>query len=50
MDNHGVLVSPALAPGAYRLVLGLYDIADPNSRLPLVDGTDAYLLATITVR
>ena len=38
VDNHGVLVSPALAPGAYRLVLGLYDIADPNSRLPLVTG------------
>src|SRR5690606_16295995 len=38
VDNHGVLVSPALAPGAYQLVLGLYNIADPNSRLPLVDG------------
>ena len=50
VDNHGVLVPPALAPGEYLLMLGLYDIADPNSRLPLADGTDAYLLATITVR
>jgi 4-amino-4-deoxy-L-arabinose transferase-like glycosyltransferase len=54
VDNHGVLVPPALAPGSYRLMLGLYDLADPNSRLPvragLDTGQDAYLLATITVR
>ncbi len=50
IDNHGVLVPPELAPGAYQLALGLYDIADSNSRLQLEDGTDIYLLATITVR
>jgi hypothetical protein len=50
LDNHGLLVPPGTAPGAYRLMVGLYDIADPSQRLLLADGHDAYLLATITVR
>jgi hypothetical protein len=52
IDNHGLLLPPGLAPGAYRLVVGLYDPADPMQRLPVtVDGTvkDTAPLGTITV-
>jgi hypothetical protein len=50
VDNHGVLVPLDLAPGNYRLLLGLYELAEPGRRLPLPSGDDDYLLATVTVR
>lgn len=50
VDNHGVLVPLGLAPGEYRLLLGLYELAEPGRRLPLPSGDDDYLLATVTVR
>jgi hypothetical protein len=34
-DNHGLLVPVDAPPGQYALLLGLYDIADPNGRLPI---------------
>lgn len=44
----GVQVLPGTPPGEYRLVVGLYDAAG-GSRLPLEDGSDALLLATVQV-
>jgi hypothetical protein len=38
-DNHGLLVPIDAPPGEYTLLLGLYDIADPNARLP-IEGDD----------
>ncbi|MCC6603420.1 MAG: hypothetical protein IT327_09440 [Anaerolineae bacterium] len=52
LDNHGLLLPSDLPPGSYRLLLGLYDLANPTNRLPITtpDGaTDAYLLTTIIV-
>jgi mannosyltransferase len=52
VDNHGLLIPSNLPPGSHRLLLGLYDLANPANRLPIAapDGeTDAYLLTTITV-
>ncbi|MCB8928710.1 MAG: hypothetical protein H6652_24160 [Ardenticatenaceae bacterium] len=52
LDNHGLLLPSELPPGSYRLLLGLYDLANPADRLPITtsDGiTDTYLLATVTV-
>lgn len=52
-DNHGILLPAALPPGDYQLVMGLYDLADPGSRLPIaLDGllSDVLPLAEITVR
>jgi hypothetical protein len=52
LDNHGLLLPSDLPPGSYRLLLGLYDLANPANRLPILTPTgetDAYLLATITV-
>ncbi len=52
-DNHGVLVPLGAPSGDYRLVVGLYDPADPSARLPVtVDGVtrDAVPLGTITIR
>jgi hypothetical protein len=34
-DNHGILIPSDLPPGRYTLSLGLYDFADPNTRLPI---------------
>jgi hypothetical protein len=52
-DNHGLLVLAGAAPGDYRILVGMYDIADPAARLPLMlDGEpagDALLLAEVTV-
>jgi hypothetical protein len=59
-DFHGIVIPPTLAPGRYRLVVGLYDSADPQVRLPITVAepaagtgsatrTDTLLLATITV-
>lgn len=49
-DNHGVFVPADTSAGRYRLLLGLYDLADPSTRLLLLSGEDALRLATITVR
>jgi hypothetical protein len=52
IDNHGLLLPPGLPSGIYRLVVGLYDPADPMQRLPVtVDGAveDTAPLGTITV-
>jgi hypothetical protein len=51
-DNHGILIPADLPPGRYILSLGLYDIADPNSRLPIQTGNgqlDALTLQTIVI-
>ena len=51
-DNHGLLIPTNTPPGSYQLRLGLYDLADPNARLPIQtkDGLiDAYPIATISV-
>jgi hypothetical protein len=49
-DNHGVLIPPETPPGRYTLILGLYDLTDPASRLLTPDGNDSFLLNTIEVR
>lgn len=53
IDNHGLLLPAALAPGDYNLLLGLYDPAEPAQRLSVQTVTgaaDALSLATIQVR
>ncbi|HYN86915.1 MAG TPA: hypothetical protein VER55_00225, partial [Ardenticatenaceae bacterium] len=45
----GVPVLPGTPPGAYRLMVGLYDPAS-GARLKLPDGGDALTLATVEVR
>lgn len=52
VDNHGLLLPIDLSPGTYHLVLGLYDIADPNLRLPVISPNqtqDFWEVGTITV-
>jgi hypothetical protein len=52
IDNHGILIPADLPPGQYTLMLGLYDIADVNGRLPIhtADGIlDALPVETITI-
>ena len=51
-DNHGLLIPSDLPPGSYTLTLGLYDIADPNIRLPIQTENgqlDALTLQTIGI-
>ena len=48
IDNHGLLLPPALPPGDYALRLGLYDALDPAARLP-VAGSDSLSLGNITI-
>lgn len=51
-DNYGVPVPLDLKPGAYRLVVGMYDIADPTRRVPIGRPDDAvgtWELGTIVV-
>ncbi|MBX3060129.1 MAG: hypothetical protein KF770_27040 [Anaerolineae bacterium] len=53
IDNHGLLLPADLPPGRYTLLLGLYDIADPTARLPILTPTgqtDAFPLSELTVR
>jgi len=47
-DAHGLLIPPYLPPGSYRLIAGLYDINDPQARLP-VNTQDHLDLGTIRV-
>jgi uncharacterized membrane protein len=51
-DNHGVLIPSGTSPGQYTLIVGLYDIADPEARLSIeADGgaIDAFRISTITI-
>jgi hypothetical protein len=34
-DNHGLLVPVDAPTGQYTVLLGLYDIGDPDGRLPV---------------
>lgn len=38
-DQHGLAIPTNLAAGNYQLIIGLYDIDDPNQRLPVTDKT-----------
>ncbi len=52
VDNHGILLPSDLPDGTYRLVVGMYDIGDPESRLVVGRETavsDIYLLGQISV-
>ena len=52
IDNHGILIPHDLPPGEYTLTVGMYDIADPETRLPIQTengATDALPLARIAV-
>lgn len=48
-DGHALLVPDSLAPARYALIVGLYDMDNPQERLP-VGGADHLRLADITVR
>jgi hypothetical protein len=53
IDNHGVLIPADLPPGSYQIRLGLYDLTDPNARLPIQTDAgliDAYPIVTISVK
>ncbi len=53
IDNHGILIPNDLPAGEYTLTVGMYDIADPATRLAIETKNgemDAYPLATITVQ
>lgn len=53
IDNHGLLLPLDLPAGAYALHIGLYDIANPHERLPILTDSvpvDSWRLATIAVR
>ena len=43
VDNQAVLLPPDLAPGEYRLLLGLYQLDDPAERLPVQDLDQDYV-------
>ena len=47
-DNHGVLIPPGTPPGAYRLILALYD-DNTGERLPLSTTEDFFVLGELTV-
>lgn len=47
-DNHGVLIPPGTPPGAYRLILALYD-DNTGERLPLSATEDFFVLDELTV-
>ena len=52
IDNHGVLIPADLMDGRYQLLIGLYDLTNPNTRLPIQAEAgliDAYPIATISV-
>ncbi len=48
VDKHALLIPGDLPAGEYRLIVGLYDISDPNSRLP-VAGSSYFELNTFTL-
>ena len=47
VDNHGLLIPTDTPPGRYRVLLGLYDIADPAARLLIT--TDESVQDSITL-
>jgi mannosyltransferase len=47
-DNHGLLIPPDLSPAHYLLIVGLYNLDDPQARLPVYEG-DYLILAQIAV-
>ncbi|MDX1992816.1 MAG: glycosyltransferase family 39 protein [bacterium] len=47
-DHHALALPLSLPPGDYTLIVGLYDLNNPNARLPVGDG-DFLTLATITL-
>jgi hypothetical protein len=52
VDNRGVILPDTIAPGEYELLLGLYDLNDPGSRLNvqnLAAVQDHIVLGTIVV-
>ncbi len=52
-DNHGVLIPADTPPGAYQLLLGLYDAADSTARLPIQTSAgivDVLPLLTIQIK
>ena len=38
-DRHGVALPNDLTPGNYQIIVGLYDVDDPNQRLPVTGKT-----------
>ncbi len=53
IDNHGILIPHDLPAGEYTLIVGMYDIADPATRLIIQTENgvvDALPLATIVIR
>jgi hypothetical protein len=38
-DQHGLAIPTNLTAGNYQIIIGLYDIDDPNQRLPVADKT-----------
>ena len=53
VDNHGLLIPANAPPGEYRVLLGLYDVADPTARLPITTAAgvqDAVTLVTFELR
>ena len=52
IDNHGLLIPLAASDGQYTLLLGLYELGDPSTRLTVDtagEQVDAFSLGTITV-
>lgn len=48
IDNHGILIPPGTPPGAYRLILALYD-SNSGERLRLSPADDYLVLGELTV-
>lgn len=48
VDNHGIFIPPGTPPGAYRLIVALYD-QNSGERLRLPDNQDALALGELTV-
>jgi hypothetical protein len=51
-DNHGLLIPFEAPPDQYEIILGMYELGDPFSRLPIYSDSgqsDAMSLAIITV-
>ena len=52
VDKHGVVLPETIMPGEYQLLLGLYEISNPNARLPiknLAGNQDYFNLGTIVI-
>jgi hypothetical protein len=48
VDNHGVLIPPGTPPGAYRIIIALYD-QNSGERLRLPDDHDYFVLGKVEV-